>query len=70
MTYGVLYIDEGNFLNWYARRQDAEQTVLEVAQQDRSAAESFGYFAYDDKGNPSGEFVSGADLLAKHGAPV
>jgi len=40
MTYGVLYIDEGNFLNWYARRQDAEQTVLEVAQQDRRQGQS------------------------------
>lgn len=70
MTYGVLYIDEGNFLNWYDRREDAERAVLEVARQDRSAAESFGYFAYDDESEPTAEFVSGADLLAKHSAPA
>jgi len=70
MTYGVLYIDEGNFLNWYDRREDAERAVLEVARQDRSAAKSFGYFAYDDESEPTAEFVSGADLLAKHSAPA
>jgi len=26
--YGVLYIEDGNFLNWYDRRDDAERDVL------------------------------------------
>jgi len=68
VTYGVLYIDEGNFLNWYDRREDAERAVLEVAEQDPTEAAEFGYFAYDDAGEPVGEFVSGADLLARRGA--
>ena len=68
MTYGVLYIYEGNFLNWYDRRDDAERAVLEVAEQDRAHATEFGYFAYDGSGQPVGDFVSGADLLASHGA--
>jgi hypothetical protein len=68
VTYGVLYIDEGNFLNWYDRREDAERAVLDVAHQDPAEAAEFGYFAYDDTGRPVGEFVSGAELLARHGA--
>ena len=68
MTYGVLYIDEGNFLNWYDRREDAEHAVLHVAKQDRAEADKFGYFAYDDAGEPVGDFVSGTDLLAKRAA--
>ena len=44
----MLYIDEGNFLNWYDRREDAEKAVLHVAEQDRAEAEKFGYFTYDD----------------------
>lgn len=68
MTYGVLYRDEGNFLNWYDRREDAEQAVLAVAEQDPAEASEFGYFAYDDDGHAAGEFVSGADLLARRGA--
>ena len=68
MSYGVLYIDEGNFLNWYDRREDAERAVLEVAEQDGAEAAEFGYFAYDDAGQPVGDFVSGADLLAKRSA--
>lgn len=70
MTYGVLYIDEGNFLNWYDQREDVENAVLQVAAQDPSEAANFGYFAYDEGGRPVGEFVSAADLLAKreHGA--
>ena len=68
MTYGVLYIDQGNFLNWYDRREDAEKAVLHVAEQDRAEAEKFGYFTYDDAGEPIGEFVSGAELLAERAA--
>ena len=68
MTYGVLYIDEGNFLNWYDRREDAERAVLEVVERDETQATEFGFFAYDDNGQPAGDFVSGADLLARHGA--
>jgi hypothetical protein len=68
VTYGVLYIDEGNFLNWYDRREDAERAVLEVAEQNSAEASEFGYFAYDDAGQPVGEFVSGAELLARRGA--
>lgn len=68
MAYGVLYIDEGNFLNWYDRREDAERAVLEVAEQDAAEAAHFGYFAYDDAGQPVGDFVSGAELLAKRAA--
>lgn len=68
MTYGVLYIEEGNFLNWYDRRADAERAVLEVAEQDRAEATEFGYFVYDDAGEPVGGFISGAELLAKRGA--
>jgi hypothetical protein len=41
MTYGVLYIDEGNFLNWYERREDAERAVLEVAQRDPAEASAY-----------------------------
>jgi len=48
MTYGVLYIDEGNFLNWYERGEDAERAVLEVAQRDPAEASAYGYFAYDE----------------------
>jgi len=66
--YGVLYIEDGNFLNWYDRRDDAERDVLEVAEQDRAQATEFGYFAYDDTGELVGGFVSGADLLARHSA--
>jgi hypothetical protein len=65
MTYGVLYIDEGNFVNWYERREDAERAVLQVAEQDPAEAAKFGYFAYDETGLPVGQFVSAADLLAK-----
>jgi hypothetical protein len=65
MTYGVLYIDNGNFVNWYDRQEDAERAVLSVAEQDMSKAENFGYFAYDDDRQPVGGFVSGAALLAK-----
>lgn len=65
MTYGVLYIDEGNFLNWYDRREDAERAVLDVAGRDPAEAAKFGFFAYDDDGRAVGDFVSGADLLAK-----
>lgn len=66
--YGVLYIEDGNFLNWYDRRDDAERDVLEVVEQDRAQATEFGYFAYDDTGELVGGFVSGADLLARHSA--
>jgi hypothetical protein len=45
MTYGVLHIDEGNFVNWYERREDAERAVLQVAEQDPAEAAKFGYFA-------------------------
>ncbi len=65
MTFGVLYIDEGNFLNWYERREDAEAAVLEVARRDLAQATAFGYLAYDDAGTPQGEFMSGAVLLAQ-----
>jgi hypothetical protein len=41
MTCGVLYIDEGNFLNWYERREDAERAVLEVAQRDPAEASAY-----------------------------
>lgn len=68
MTYGVLYINEGNFLNWYDRRKDAEWAVLYVAHKDSTEATEFGYFAYDDDGQPIGDFVSGADLLDQRGA--
>lgn len=61
----MLYIDEGNFLNWYDRREDGERAVLEVAEQDAAEATEFGYFAYDDAAQPIGGFVSGAELLAK-----
>lgn len=64
MTYGVLYIDERNFLNWYDQRADAERAVLEVVAQAPAEASEFGYFAYDDDGNQIGDFVSGAELLA------
>ncbi|MBV9802611.1 MAG: hypothetical protein JO130_05450 [Solirubrobacterales bacterium] len=68
MTYGVLYIDEGNFVNWYDRREDAERAVLAVAEQDPAEASEFGYFAYDEAGEPVGEFVSGAELMARRQA--
>ncbi len=68
MSYGVLYIDEGNFLNWYDRREDAERAVLYVAHEDPAEATEFGYFAWDNDGNMVGDFVSGADLLAQRGA--
>jgi hypothetical protein len=61
-------IDEGNFLNWYDRREDAERAVLEVAEQDGAEAAQFGYFAHDDAGQPVGDFISGAELLAKRSA--
>ena len=66
----MLYIDEGNFLNWHDRREDAERAVLEVAEQNGAAAAEFGYFAYDDAGRPVGDFISGAELLAKRAAAV
>jgi hypothetical protein len=68
MTYGVTYAEEGNFLNWYEQRSDAERAVLEVVDQDPGEAEEFGYFAFDDAGQRVGEFTSGADLLARRGA--
>ena len=45
MSYGVLYTDEGNFLNWYDRREHAERAVLEVAEKDPAEASEFGYVA-------------------------
>ena len=67
MTFGVLYIDEGNFLNWYDRREDAEAAVLEVARRDPAEASAFGYLAYDGSGRRRGAFVSGAALLERTG---
>jgi hypothetical protein len=67
MTCGVLYIDEGNFLNWYERREDAERAVLEVAQRDPAEASAFGYFAYDDAGHAVSDFISGTDDDEQHG---
>lgn len=64
MTYGVLYIDEGNFLNWYDRLEDAERAVLDVARRDRAESAKVGFLAFADDGQPVGDFVSGADLLA------
>ena len=42
--------------------------MLHVAEQDRAEAKKFGYFTYDDAGEPIGEFVSGAELLAERAA--
>jgi hypothetical protein len=70
VTFGVLYIDEGNFLKWYDRREDAEAAVLEVARRDPAEASEFGYLAYDDAGEPRGTFVSGAALLEQAGETV
>jgi hypothetical protein len=67
VTFGVLYVDEGNFLNWYERREDAEAAVLEVARRDPGEATAFGYLAYDGAGEPQGTFVSGAALLEQTG---
>lgn len=63
MTFGVLYIDEGNFLNWYERREDAEAAVLSVVQQDPEVADDLGYFAYGEDGAPLSAFISGRALL-------
>lgn len=63
MTYGVLYIEEGNFLNWYERREDAERAVLAVVEQQPAQASEFGYFAFSEDGQVVGAFISGAELL-------
>ncbi len=65
MIYGVLYIDEGNFLNWHERQEEAEADVLEVVTADPAETNEFGYFAFDDDGHVVGEFVSGANVLAE-----
>jgi hypothetical protein len=67
MTYGTLYID-GNFLGFYDRREDAEADVLEVVEHDPTLAAEYGYFAFNEQGERVGEFVTGAELLAKRGA--
>ena len=50
--------------------EDAERAVLEVAEQDPAKASEFGYLAYDEAEQPIGEFVSGAELLARREAPA
>lgn len=68
MLYGVIYIDEGNFLNWHERREEAEADVLEVVRADPTEADQFGYFAITDEGESAGGFVSGAELLRRQPA--
>jgi hypothetical protein len=50
MTYGTLYIEDGNFLGFYERREDAEADVLEVLEHDRALADEYGYFTFDESG--------------------
>ncbi len=68
MTYGTLYIEDGNFLGFYERREEAEADVLEVIEQDRALADEYGYFTFDGSGQRVGEFVTGAEVLAKRSA--
>lgn len=70
MTFGVLYIDEGNFLNWYSRREEAEAVVLAVARRDPAEAHAFGYLPFDEAGELTGAFVSGATLLEHAGDAI
>ncbi len=50
MTYGTLYIEDGNFLGFYERREDAEADVLEIMERDRALADEYGYFTFDESG--------------------
>jgi hypothetical protein len=68
MTYGTLYIEDGNFLGFYELREDAEADVLEVIEHDRALADEYGYFTFDESGQRVGEFVTGAEVLAKRSA--
>jgi hypothetical protein len=68
MTYATLYVDEGNLLNFYEQREDAEAAVLEVVQRNPDVAEEFGFFAFDEDGQRQGPFVSGAEQLPRRGA--
>jgi hypothetical protein len=68
MTYGTLYIEDGNFLGFYERREDAEADVLEVLEHDRALADEYGYFTFDESGQRVGEFVTGAQVLTKRSA--
>lgn len=68
MTFGTLYIEDGNFLSFYDRREEAEADVLDVVEHDPMLASEYGYFAFDEQGKRVGEFVTGAELLAKRGA--
>jgi hypothetical protein len=68
MTYGTLYIEDGNFLGFYDRREDAESDVLEVVEHHPELAGEYGYFAFDERGERVGEFVTGAEVLTRRGA--
>jgi len=68
MLYATLYIEDGNLLTWHEARPEAEADVLEVVRADPSVASEFGYLCFDDAGRRVGEFVSGAELLARRGA--
>lgn len=68
MLYATLYIDDGNLLTWHEERTEAEADVLDVVQAEPSVAHQFGYLCFDGNGERVGEFVSGAELLARRGA--
>lgn len=70
MTFATLYIDERNLLNFYAERDAVEAAVLEVVRGEPQVAEDFGYLAFDEDGDLQGQFVSGAELLARRRAPA
>jgi len=68
MTFGTLYIEDGNFLGFYDQCADAETDVLEVVGDHPELAGEYGYFTFDERGERVGEFVTGAEVLAKRSA--
>jgi hypothetical protein len=63
--FSTLYIDEGNMLNFYDTREEAEARVLALVNKHPEIAEEYGMIELETHGRGVGEFVSGAELQAR-----
>jgi hypothetical protein len=65
MTYAILYIENGDLVADFDTEDDARAALHEFVTENPSVGDRIGLLAFDDAGQPVGEFQSARQLEAQ-----
>jgi hypothetical protein len=65
MTYAILYIENGDLVADFDTPDEARESLLQFVREHPSVRERVGLMAFDDEGQPAGEFQPASQLQAQ-----